>query len=52
LHAHHSRGQIVPSYITDHTLGINFYDSIVVLEKGDMRRKEAIRVGRKPLFGK
>ena len=52
LHAHHSRGQISPGYVADTTFSINFYDSIVVLEKGDMWRKEAIRVGRRPLFGK
>jgi hypothetical protein len=52
LHAHHSRGAIAPDLITEQTFGISFYDSIVVLEKGDVWRKEAIRVGRKPVFGK
>jgi hypothetical protein len=52
LNADHSRGQIAPDIITRETFGISFYDSIVVLEKGDVWRKEAIRVGRKrSLFG-
>ena len=51
LNADHSRGQITPDVITRETFGISFYDSIIVLEKGDVWRKEAVRVGRKPLFG-
>jgi len=51
LNADHSRGQVTPDFITRQTFGISFYDSIVVLEKGDVWRKEAIRVGRKSLFG-
>jgi cephalosporin hydroxylase len=52
LNADHSRDQITPDVITRQTYGISFYDSIVVLEKGDVWRKEAVRVGRKPLFGR
>ncbi len=52
LNADHSRAQITPNVITRETYGISFYDSIVVLEKGDVWRKEAIRVGHKPLFGR
>ncbi|MGH8229085.1 MAG: class I SAM-dependent methyltransferase [Steroidobacteraceae bacterium] len=50
LNADHSRGQVEPDYITRQTFGISFYDSIVVLEKGDVWRKDSIRVGRRPLF--
>jgi hypothetical protein len=52
LNADHSRGQVTPDLITRETFSINFYDSIVVLEKGDVWRKEAIRVGRRSIFGK
>jgi hypothetical protein len=52
LNADHSRAQITPDVITRQTYGISFYDSIVVLEKGDVWRKEAVRVGRKPLLGR
>ncbi|HUX68811.1 MAG TPA: class I SAM-dependent methyltransferase [Terriglobales bacterium] len=51
LNADHSRGQIAPDHITRQTFGISFYDSVVVLEKGDVWRKEATRVGHKPIFG-
>lgn len=51
LNADHSRGQVTPDFITRETFGISFYDSVVVFEKGDVWRKEAIRVGHKPLFG-
>jgi len=51
LNADHSRGQVEPDFITRQTFGISFYDSVVVLEKGDVWRKEAIRVGHKSLFG-
>jgi hypothetical protein len=36
LNAEHSRGGIAKNYITEQTLGIHFYDSIVVFEKGDV----------------
>jgi len=52
LNASHSRGQVAPDFITKQTFGISAYDSIVVLEKGDVWRKEAVRVGAKPLFGR
>ncbi|HUN27525.1 MAG TPA: hypothetical protein VMU67_14565 [Steroidobacteraceae bacterium] len=51
LNAEHSRGQVAPDFITRETFAISFYDSVVVLEKGEVFRKEAVRVGRKPLFG-
>jgi hypothetical protein len=36
LNAEHSRGSIAKNYITEQTLGIHFYDSIIVFEKGDV----------------
>ena len=36
LNAEHSRGVVVPNFITKHTFGISFYDSIVVFERGTM----------------
>jgi hypothetical protein len=52
LNAEHTRGKVAPDFITRETFGISFYDSIVVLEKGDVWRKEAVRVGHKPLLGR
>ncbi len=49
LNADHSRGKVKPDLITRQTLGIHFYDSIVVLEKGDVWRKEAPQKGDLPL---
>jgi len=46
LNADHSRGAIPADYITRNTFSINFYDSLVVLEKGDVWRKEAPRTGK------
>jgi hypothetical protein len=51
LNADHSRGQVEADFITRQTLGISFYDSVVVFEKGDIWRKDSIRVGRKSLLG-
>jgi hypothetical protein len=48
LNADHSRGQIMPTFITRQTFGISFYDSVVVLEKGDVWRKEVLHSGSKP----
>ena len=49
LNADHSRGAIKPDFITRQTYGISFYDSVVAFEKGEVFRKEAIRIGRDPL---
>ena len=35
LNAEYSRGNVIKNYITEQTLGIHFYDSIVVFEKGN-----------------
>lgn len=45
LNAAHSRGTVRETEITQNTLGISFYDSIVVLERSDVHWKEAIKVG-------
>jgi len=42
LNASYSRGKIEPDYITKQTLGIHFYDSMVVFEKGDVWRRDDI----------
>jgi len=52
LNADHSRGQVVPNFITRQTFGISFYDSVVVLEKGDVWSKQGVHRGHKPLFGR
>ncbi|HEV2704115.1 MAG TPA: class I SAM-dependent methyltransferase [Steroidobacteraceae bacterium] len=48
LNADHSRGALAPDLITRETFGISYYDSVVVLEKGDAWRKEVVAKGRKP----
>ncbi len=52
LNADHSRGQVVPNFITRQTFGISFYDSVVVFEKGDVWSKQGVHRGHKPLFGR
>jgi len=39
INAYNTRGVLEPDYITDNTLGISFYDSIVVYEKGQIFRR-------------
>jgi hypothetical protein len=50
LNADNSRGQLTPDFITHETFSISFYDAVVVLEKGDVYRKETLRSGRKTLM--
>jgi hypothetical protein len=50
LNADHSRGAVAPDLITRQTFGISFYDSIVVLEKGEVWRKEAPQTGHNSLL--
>ncbi len=52
LNADHSRGQVVPDFITRQTFGISFYDSVVVFEKGDVWSKQGVHRGHKPLLGR
>lgn len=51
LHADFSRGAIPPSVITRETFAINFYNSIVCLEKGDVWLIAAPRSGRTQASG-
>jgi hypothetical protein len=48
LNADHTRGQLEPDDFTRETFSIGFYDSIVVLEKGQVLRKMALESGRRP----
>jgi cephalosporin hydroxylase len=45
LNADHSRGQFEPNFITRHTLGISFYDSLVVVERGNIPTKTPFATG-------
>lgn len=45
INADHSRGRILPDHFTKDTFCISYYDSIVVLEKGHIVRKEAPVIG-------
>jgi cephalosporin hydroxylase len=47
LNADHTRGEVNPDYFTRETFSIGFYDSIVVLEKGQALRKAARESGRR-----
>ena len=48
LNADHSRGAIVPDFITRHTFGISFYDSVIVFERGTIPVKAAPQIGKDP----
>jgi hypothetical protein len=50
LNADHSRGRMAPDQFTRETFSINFYDSIVAFEKGDVFRKEAPKTGRRRIW--
>ncbi|WP_034387213.1 class I SAM-dependent methyltransferase [Comamonas composti] len=45
LNADHSRGEIASNFITKHTFSINYYDSIVAFQRGDIKIKKAPRTG-------
>lgn len=51
LNADHTRGALAPDDITRKTYSISFYDSITVLEKGEIVRKEPVRTGKQGLLG-
>ncbi len=52
LNADHSRGAVKSDFITRHTFGISFYDSVIVFERGTIPIKSAPQTGRKPgIFG-
>ena len=46
LNADHAKGAIAPDAFTRDTLGISFYDSLVVFEKGQVWRKAAPAIGK------
>lgn len=55
LNAEHTNGAIEPTFITKHTFGISFYDSMAVFERGTIPAKVADRIGidgGMKLFGK
>lgn len=48
LNADHTDGAVQPDAFTRETFSIGFYDSIVVLEKGQVWRKQAPAIGKQP----
>jgi cephalosporin hydroxylase len=48
LNADHARGALIPDFITRHTFGICFYDSVVVFERGTIPVKMAVHIGHIP----
>ncbi|MGV3494641.1 MAG: class I SAM-dependent methyltransferase [Ramlibacter sp.] len=45
LNADHSRGAVPKTFVSQHTLGISFYDSVIVFERGTIPLKKAPRTG-------
>jgi hypothetical protein len=45
LNADHARGAVAPDYVTRHTFGISFYDSVVAFDKGEVWWKNAPEIG-------
>lgn len=45
LNASHSRGVIAQDFFSQNTFGINFYDSVVVFERGTCAAKKPIQKG-------
>ena len=48
LNAEHTLGVIEPDDFTRDTFSIGFYDGIVVFEKGQVFRRQAQAIGKKP----
>lgn len=46
LNAGHSRGQILPDFISKNTFSISYYDSIIVFERGTVPVNKALQTGR------
>ncbi len=46
LNADHSRGARTPDFMTRHTFGMSFYDSVVVFERGTVPLKRPVGTGR------
>jgi hypothetical protein len=49
LNADHSRGTIQPDFFTRNTFSINYYDSVIVFERGSVPIKGMIQSGREKL---
>jgi hypothetical protein len=45
LNADHARGAVVPDAFSKSTYSLCFYDSLLMIEKGDVWRKEADAIG-------
>ena len=45
INADYTRGAIEPDFITRHTFGISFYDSVVVMQMGSIPYKKAPKIG-------
>ena len=45
INSHHSRGTITPDFITNHTFGIYFFDSVVLFERGTIPIRNAPMIG-------
>jgi hypothetical protein len=52
LNAYHSRGALAPSFMTDSTFGISFYDSVVVFQRGNIPIRKAPQIGIDNLVGR
>lgn len=48
LYADYSRGVIAPDFMTRHTFGISFYDSVIVFERGTIPIKSMLGCGEEP----
>jgi len=45
LNADHSRGTKAPDFITRNTFSMSFYDSVVVMERGNIPYKKSFQIG-------
>lgn len=46
LNADHTRGALEPDFMTRHTFGISFYDSVIVIERGTVPIKTDVQSGK------
>jgi methyltransferase family protein len=49
LNADHTRGALEPDFMTRHTFGISFYDSVIVIERGTIPLKTDLQSGKSNL---
>jgi hypothetical protein len=45
LNADHSRGTLLPTQFTETTMGVHFYDSVVVFERGAYTKRFGLEIG-------